>query len=37
VALLIDYGLPRAHLYHPERSAGTLRCHFRIVRTRTRS
>jgi len=29
VAFLIDYGLPRAHLYHPERSAGTLRCHFR--------
>ena len=29
VALLIDYGLPRAQLYHPERSAGTLRCHFR--------
>jgi SAM-dependent MidA family methyltransferase len=29
VALLIDYGLPRAHLYHPERDAGTLRCHFR--------
>jgi SAM-dependent MidA family methyltransferase len=29
VALLIDYGLPRAHLYHPERSTGTLRCHFR--------
>jgi SAM-dependent MidA family methyltransferase len=29
VALLIDYGLPRAHLYHPERGAGTLRCHFR--------
>ena len=29
VALLIDYGLPRAHLYHPQRSAGTLRCHFR--------
>jgi SAM-dependent MidA family methyltransferase len=29
VALLVDYGLPRAHLYHPERSAGTLRCHFR--------
>lgn len=29
VALLIDYGLPRAHLYHPERRAGTLRCHFR--------
>ena len=29
VALLIDYGLPCAHLYHPQRSAGTLRCHFR--------
>jgi SAM-dependent MidA family methyltransferase len=29
VALLIDYGLPRAHLYHPERRQGTLRCHFR--------
>ena len=29
VALLIDYGLPRAHLYHPERTSGTLRCHFR--------
>ena len=29
VALLIDYGLPRAHLYHPERAQGTLRCHFR--------
>jgi SAM-dependent MidA family methyltransferase len=29
VALLIDYGLPRAHLYHPERHTGTLRCHFR--------
>jgi len=29
VALLIDYGLPRAHLYHPERKDGTLRCHFR--------
>jgi SAM-dependent MidA family methyltransferase len=29
VALLIDYGLPRAHLYHPERAHGTLRCHFR--------
>jgi SAM-dependent MidA family methyltransferase len=29
VALLIDYGLPRNHLYHPERTAGTLRCHFR--------
>jgi SAM-dependent MidA family methyltransferase len=29
VAFLIDYGLPRAHLYHPDRSTGTLRCHFR--------
>jgi SAM-dependent MidA family methyltransferase len=29
VALLIDYGLPRAQLYHPERIDGTLRCHFR--------
>lgn len=27
--LLIDYGLPRAHYYHPQRIAGTLRCHFR--------
>ena len=29
VVLLIDYGLPRSQLYHPERSRGTLRCHFR--------
>jgi SAM-dependent MidA family methyltransferase len=29
VALLIDYGLPRAQLYHPDRVDGTLRCHFR--------
>ena len=29
VALLIDYGLPRTQLYHPDRSHGTLRCHFR--------
>lgn len=29
VALLIDYGLPRAQLYHPDRANGTLRCHFR--------
>jgi SAM-dependent MidA family methyltransferase len=29
VALLIDYGLPRAQLYHPQRVDGTLRCHFR--------
>lgn len=27
--LLFDYGLPRAHYYHPQRSAGTLRCHFK--------
>ena len=29
VALFIDYGLPRAHYYLPERSMGTLRCHHR--------
>jgi len=29
IVLLFDYGLPRAHYYHPERSGGTLRCHFR--------
>jgi SAM-dependent MidA family methyltransferase len=27
--LLFDYGLPRAHYYHPQRAAGTLRCHFK--------
>ena len=27
--LLFDYGLGRNELYHPQRSAGTLRCHFR--------
>lgn len=27
--LLIDYGLPRSQLYHPQRIQGTLRCHFR--------
>ena len=27
--LMFDYGLPRAHYYHPQRSAGTLRCHFK--------
>lgn len=27
--LLIDYGLPRSELYHPDRTAGTLRCHYR--------
>lgn len=29
VLLLIDYGLPRHELYHPLRSHGTLRCHYR--------
>ncbi|HTV50369.1 MAG TPA: SAM-dependent methyltransferase [Steroidobacteraceae bacterium] len=29
VLLIFDYGLPRAHYYHPERALGTLRCHFR--------
>jgi SAM-dependent MidA family methyltransferase len=28
-ALIIDYGLPRHEYYHPQRSSGTLRCHFR--------
>jgi SAM-dependent MidA family methyltransferase len=27
--LLFDYGLPRAHYYHPQRATGTLRCHFK--------
>ena len=27
--LLFDYGLPRAHYYHPQRVEGTLRCHFK--------
>lgn len=27
--LMCDYGLPRAHYYHPQRTAGTLRCHFK--------
>jgi SAM-dependent MidA family methyltransferase len=27
--LLVDYGLPRAHFYHPQRLDGTLRCHFK--------
>jgi len=27
--LLVDYGLPRAQLYHPQRSDGTLICHYR--------
>lgn len=27
--VLIDYGFPRGEYYHPERSAGTLMCHYR--------
>ncbi len=27
--LLIDYGLPRHELYHPQRNGGSLRCHYR--------
>jgi len=27
--LLIDYGFPRQEYYHPQRSAGTLMCHYR--------
>ena len=27
--LLIDYGFPRAEFYHPQRTAGTLMCHYR--------
>jgi SAM-dependent MidA family methyltransferase len=29
VALLIDYGFPRAEYYHPQRRGGTLMCHYR--------
>jgi SAM-dependent MidA family methyltransferase len=29
VALFIDYGLPRRDYYHPQRSSGTLRSHYR--------
>jgi len=29
VALFTDYGLPRGDYYHPGRSTGTLRCHYR--------
>lgn len=29
VALLIDYGFPAHEYYHPQRSAGTLMCHYR--------
>jgi SAM-dependent MidA family methyltransferase len=27
--LLFDYGLPRAQYYHPDRSGGTVSCHFK--------
>jgi SAM-dependent MidA family methyltransferase len=27
--LLFDYGFPRAHYYHPQRTDGTLRCYFK--------
>jgi SAM-dependent MidA family methyltransferase len=29
VLLLFDYGLPRSHYYHPQRTDGTLRCYFK--------
>lgn len=29
VVLLIDYGFPRHEYYHPQRTGGTLMCHFR--------
>ncbi len=29
LVLLFDYGLGRRELYHPQRHAGTLRCHYR--------
>lgn len=29
VLLFLDYGFPRAEYYHPQRSAGTLMCHYR--------
>ena len=29
LALIIDYGFPRREYYHPERSEGTLMCHYR--------
>ncbi len=29
LVLLFDYGLPRMHYYHPQRTDGTLRCHFK--------
>jgi SAM-dependent MidA family methyltransferase len=27
--MLFDYGLPQRHYYHPQRTGGTLRCHFK--------
>ncbi|EIJ43701.1 hypothetical protein BegalDRAFT_2869 [Beggiatoa alba B18LD] len=29
LAILIDYGFPRAEYYHPQRHQGTLMCHYR--------
>jgi SAM-dependent MidA family methyltransferase len=29
LALFIDYGFPEREFYHPQRSMGTLRCHYR--------
>ncbi len=29
VILVVDYGFPRHEYYHPQRSAGTLMCHYR--------
>ena len=29
VALFVDYGFPRHEFYHPQRSEGTLMCHYR--------
>lgn len=29
LALFVDYGYPRAEFYHPDRSEGTLVCHYR--------
>ncbi|OGI39784.1 MAG: hypothetical protein A2140_08830 [Candidatus Muproteobacteria bacterium RBG_16_62_13] len=29
VVLFIDYGFPRAEFYHPQRTGGTLMCHYR--------
>ena len=29
VAIFIDYGFPEREYYHPQRSTGTLRCHYR--------